>query len=108
MPDNPAQPWDPAMATEIIRRIASGRHTFVLTGHASDQMQERDLTSGDILYVLKRGFVYEEAVPSTREDYYKYKIECTTPNSNNREVRVVVIPCARDTHLKIVTVMWCD
>lgn len=108
MPDTPPQPWNSREATELIRQIASGPHTFQLTGHARDQMLERGFSSGDVLYVLKKGYVFEEAESSTRIDYYKYKIQCTTPNSNAREVRVVVIPCAASKALKIITVMWCD
>jgi hypothetical protein len=57
--------------------------------------------------LLKTGFVYEEPEPSTREGHYKYQIEGSTPNSEGRMVRAVVIPdgnCA----IKIVTVMWKD
>jgi len=38
-------------------------------------MEHRGLIMGDILHVLKNGFVYEKAQESTRSGCYKYKIE---------------------------------
>ena len=53
------EPWSPADATSAIREIARhGKFKITLTGHARDRMVERDLTMGDLLYVLKNGFVY--------------------------------------------------
>ncbi|NTA84902.1 DUF4258 domain-containing protein [Agrobacterium tumefaciens] len=71
-------------------------------------MLERGLIISDVLYVLKNGFVYQTATPSTREGYYKYAIECRCPNGGNRSVRVVVIPEKEGCFLKIATVMWVD
>lgn len=70
-------------------------------------MKDRGLIQGDILHVLKVGFVYLPPEESTRAGYWKYKIEATTPNSGGRYVRVVVIPDGRD-ELTVVTVMWRD
>jgi len=70
-------------------------------------MAERDLIMGDVIHVLKHGFVLEEGQPSTQTGLFKYRMQCTTPNSGGRLVCVVVIPtqaCA----VKIVTVMWVD
>jgi hypothetical protein len=75
--------------------------------HLHKRLEERDLMMSDILHLLKTGFVYDEAEPSTREAHFKYRIEGKTPNSDGRTVRAVVIPsdgCA----LKIVTIMWRD
>lgn len=103
------QPWCPADATDAIRELASGRQlNFIRTKHANEQMLERSLIVGDVLHVLKRGFVYDEPEPSTREGLFKYRMESSTPNSNQRTLRVVVIPCQRDSILKVVTVMWRD
>jgi len=104
------QPWSPADATEIIRNIARGRGQTALTRHASERMRERGLIMGDVLYVLKNGFVHDEPVECERtQGFFRYAIESTTPNSNGRTVRVIVIPDpARGGALKIVTVMWKD
>lgn len=69
-------------------------------------MSERDLTTGDVLHVLKYGFVYDQPEQSTRPGYFKYLVEATTPNST-RSVGVIVIPDGK-CELKIVTVMWRD
>lgn len=70
-------------------------------------MAERKLLMGDILHVLKNGYVFEDGQPTTQAGCFKYRIECTTPNSGGRTVRVVLIPSSSDA-IKIVTVMWRD
>lgn len=103
------QPWTPAQATERIRAIARDeRFSISFQKHAKDQMLARELILGDVLYLLKNGFVFDQADPSTRRDYFKYKVECRTPNSGNRDVRVVAIPDWRTKETKIITVMWKD
>lgn len=104
------EPWIPARATERIRAIAA-HATFRLsfkTKHFKDQLGDRGLIMGDITYLLKNGFVYEPAVAATQKPYWKYQVQCTTPNSKNREVRVVAIPDWKRKDIKIVTVMWAD
>lgn len=103
-----SQPWNAADATDNIREIATAEFTLSLTGHAKDQMHIRDLHTGDIKHVLKRGYVYEEAQSSTRDGWFKYRIDGVTPNSGNRTVRVVVLPCVSTREIKIITVMWRD
>lgn len=71
-------------------------------------MDERNLIMGDVLYVLKNGFVYNDPLPSTRQGYHKYSIESKSPNGGSRSVRVVVIPEKNACFLKIITVMWVD
>ena len=75
---------------------------------AEAQMNERELTTLDVLYVLKNGFVYDTPEKATIHGLYKYKMINSTPNSNRREVRVVVIPSMQAAQAKIVTVMWVD
>jgi hypothetical protein len=102
------QPWSRADATDIIRSIARGEHTLSITGHASGQMADRGLSSGDVLSVLKNGFVHEPAQESTRTKLYKYLVDGRSPNSGNRVVRVVVLPSINPPELKLITVMWRD
>ena len=71
-------------------------------------MQERDLILDDVLHVLKRGFVYEDGEPSTREGCFTYGMQCKTPNSGRRTVRVVVVPSAKEKEATILSVMWAD
>lgn len=99
--------WTPAQATIAIRQCAgSDDLDIVVTAHAGDQMSDRDLLMGDLLHLLKRGFVYDEAVSATR-GFFKYAIEGKTPNSHGRSVRAIVIPSGH-CGIKIVTVMWRD
>jgi Domain of unknown function (DUF4258) len=103
------QPWNPAQATKMINTISKRSDlTISYTRHAKEQMAARDLFVGDMLYVLKYGFVYEEPVASTQVALFKYRIESRTPNSNNRSVRAVTIPDEVRNWIKLITVMWID
>lgn len=82
--------------------------TLTYTDHVLEQLSDRDLLISDLLYVLKNGFVYAEAQPSTKQTLFKYRMESQSPNSGNRELRVVVIPDPSRCWLKIVTIMWVD
>jgi hypothetical protein len=62
---------------------------------------------GDVLHVLKHGFVYDKAQPTTQEGCFKYVMETSTPNSGGRTVRVVLIPSSSNA-IKVVSVMWKD
>ncbi|MGL5116005.1 MAG: DUF4258 domain-containing protein [Beijerinckiaceae bacterium] len=106
---NKSQPWSPADATDAIRTLGRSRElAFSLTRHAKERLNERDLIISDVLYILRNGFVFEEADVSSDPKLFKYKMETRTPNSGNRVVRIVVIPCFNPHQIKVVTVMWAD
>ncbi len=104
-----ARKWNSGDATKYINEIA--KHILcdlLYTKHARDRMRERSITTGDIMHVLRYGFVYEEGkFDETTRDYYKYEIEGKTPNSR-RVIRLVVIATRRERKIKIITVMWKD
>ncbi len=101
--------WCPKDATAEIRAIAcSDELTISYKKHARDRIAERGLIISDVLYALKYGFVYRDPLPSTRNGYNKYDIDSKTPNSGNREIRVIVIPDKTACALKIISVMWID
>ena len=103
------KPWRPAEATRRIReKVRTGDIELSYTKHAKERMSERGLLVGDVIHVLKNGTVYEEAEPATRDGLFKYVIECHTPNSSRRSVRLVVIPSPTSRSFKVVTVMWVD
>ena len=100
--------WTPAKATKEINACAkSDILTLSWKHHAKDQMRDRGIIMGDVLHVLRRGFVYGPPRNATRLGYHKYIVETTTPNSDGRAVGVVVIPDGA-CELKIITVMWRD
>ena len=104
-----SQPWSPAKATRELRSYAMNPGFDLLwTGHVRERMAERDLATGDILHILKFGVVFDEAEPATRRGCFKYAMECTTPNSNGRAVRMICIPSPDQPAVKIVTIMWVD
>jgi len=101
------KPLSPAKATEHIRSKANSALRLSWTAHAKDRMKESGLIMGDVVHILKHGFVLEDGEPSTQPGCFKYIMECTTPNSGGRTVRIVVIPAVSNS-VKIVTVMWKD
>jgi hypothetical protein len=101
-------PWTAANATRVINACAARADLQISrTVHARSQMADRDLIMSDLLHLLKRGFVYDEPVPASRAGFFRYAVEGTTPNSEGRSVRAIVIPDGVK-ELKIVTVMWRD
>ncbi|MGC4409949.1 MULTISPECIES: DUF4258 domain-containing protein [Rhizobium] len=97
------------MATDKIRLISRNPAlTLTYKLHARDRLSERGLIISDVLYALKNGFVYEKAIPATRAGYFRYRVECRTPNSGSRSIGVVVIPENQGYFLKVITVMWID
>jgi len=100
--------WTPARATKEINACARSEGlTLSWKYHAKEQMLARDISMGDVLHVLRRGFVYGPPRNATRAGYHKYIVETTTPNSEGRAVGVVVISDGA-CELKIITVMWRD
>ena len=102
-----AEPWDPAYATEKLKAKVCDQLEILWTRHVKERMDERDLQMGDVLHILKNGFVYDDAEESTQKGQYIYTMECPTPNSGGRIVKVVVIPSSANA-MKIVSVMWSD
>ncbi len=101
--------WNTADATRHINSCAkSNKLQLSWKMHAKERMQERGIIMSDVLYLLRSGFVHEPAEPATREGYFRYQVEGTTPNSNRRSLCVVVIPDPRVNQMKIVTIMWRD
>ncbi|WP_353843242.1 DUF4258 domain-containing protein [Mesorhizobium sp.] len=95
--------WPKGQATDEIRAIArSDKLTISYKRHAVERIEERTIILGDLLYVLKNGFVHMDPTESTRPKYKKYAMESRCPNGGNRTLRVVVIPEKADCYLKIV------
>jgi hypothetical protein len=103
------QPWNPATATEEIRKIATSVDLkLTYRDHLIEQLLDRGLIIGDVRHALKHGFVYAAAQTTTRDEYYKYLVENKTPNSGSRAIRVIVIPDPARCWLKVLEVMWID
>ena len=103
------EPWNPTDATYALREM--GRHpalSLAYKVHATQRKAERGLLTSDVLYLIRKGFVYATATPATQHGYFKYTIQGTTPNSNGRQVAAVVIPNANTMTMKIVTLFWVD
>lgn len=102
-------PWPNSVATEKIRAYAKDPWLKLsYKRHAKEQLRERGIMMGDVLHVLKMGFVLTPPRPSTDPELFKYRMESKSPNSNGRTIGVVVIPNICRPSMKIVTVMWVD
>ena len=100
--------WPIAVATQKINETArSDGLDLSFKLHAIDQMRDRGLVMGDVLHVLKFGFVLNDPHPATQPGFFKYVVTAETPNSAGRKIGVVVIPDGQ-SQLKIITVMWRD
>lgn len=103
----------PADATRFVNALAQCDNFSVnWSNHAKLRILERDLISGDILYLLKNGFVHSKGKKAdgkakNNNDIFKYIIEGSTPNSNGRFICAVIIP-APDESVTILTVYWKD
>ena len=51
---------------------SQGTYDFWLTGHAKDQMEERELIVGDVHFLLRNGYVFDTPVAATRPDFFEY------------------------------------
>lgn len=103
-----AEKRTPEAATQKIRDLAKELLlNLTFTEHAKKQMQSRDIIEGDVLYILKNGFVYRDPEESTRKGFYKYSIESRAPNSR-RTIKLIIIPDEKTPAIKIVTCMWKD
>jgi hypothetical protein len=101
------QPWIPADATDYIHEISKNPSEIAYKLHAKERMEERNILTGDVLYVLRNGYVYEDPEPATR-GFFRYKVEYVSPNSGKRTLRVVVLADEKQRSLKIITVMFVD
>lgn len=101
------RPLSPREVTKRINAMVDMQLDAHVTGHFKKQMSERGLIMGDVLHVLKYGFVYNEGRPATQKGLLKYEIEGSSPNSSGRTLRLVVIP-NWGHEIKLVTIMWAD
>ena len=103
------QPWKPRAATDKIRAIArSPKLALGYKLHAREQMEKRGIIVSDVLFVLKFGFVLIAPEPATKLGSYRYAMDNKTPNSDSRDIRLIVIPDEMTSMLELVTVMWVD
>ena len=76
--------------------------------HAKIRLAERDITTTDVLHVLKKGFVFADPEPATKTGFFRYAMEGSSPNSGGRSLRIIVIPSPCRAQIKVITVMWAD
>ena len=102
-------PEDPEKTAQNIQKMARNpRPDMFWTEHAKEKMAERNLPMTEALYALRHGAIYTARRLSTRQGFFKYRMECLTPDSDVRPVGVVVVPDFENLCLKILTVMWVD
>lgn len=97
-------PWPPKEAEARIRKIAASNFTHMWTDHVKSQISLFNLLMGDILYVCKNGVVNDEGQRSTQPRVFKYTISSAAPNSESKQVYVVVAVDERQNCMKVVDV----
>jgi hypothetical protein len=93
-----------AAATRAIRERAQDSANVVLTFHAQDRMQERDVSAAEVFRILREGQVFGDPVREAGGDW-KAEIEKRLPG--RRDAAVVTVIRAGGS-LVVVTVMWRD
>jgi hypothetical protein len=93
-----------AAATTAIRERSMDSANVVLTFHAQDRMQERDISAAEVFRILREGQVHEAPV---REDGGDWKAEIEKRLPGRRDAAVVTVIRAGGS-LVVVTVMWRD
>ena len=96
-----AEKLSPRKATQQINELSK-------TVHAEERLTEREILSGDLLYLLRNGFIYDAPTQATQPNLWKYVIEGATPNSNSKTLCAAIIPDIEKGHIKIVTCYWKD
>lgn len=106
----PAKSMTPAQATRFLNKIsADDLFALAIREHAFERMAERGLLVDDIMHVLRQGFVHEAGEKTTRKGVFKYKVQGTTPNSDRRQIGVIVaMDETQPLIARIITVMWVD
>ena len=88
----------PAQARKVLAEIFNHSPNLVsFTKHAREQMQERDLKSGDVLNVLKGGKILSE--PEYENGSFRYRVQTkkiTVVLAFKKPNHVVVITAWRD------------
>lgn len=103
------EPWSPRDATENIWEMSKHpAFSIAYKLHAKTRLDERGLILPDVLFLLRTGFVLNEARPAKTNGYFRYEVQGVTPSSERRKVCSVVIPNYNQCSLKVVTVMWLD
>lgn len=103
------EPWPPAEATDRFRAMVQDPNFDIgMKLHAEERMVERGIFMPDVLYAIRHGFVYGDAIRAKQPGLYRYTILGPTPNSGGRDIKVVVIPSMHKAWVKIVSVMWAD
>jgi hypothetical protein len=84
----------PGQARKILSEIFNYTPNLVsFTKHAREQMQERDLKSGDVLKVLKAGMILSD--PGYEHGSYRYRIQ-------TKKI-TVVIAFKKPNHVLVIT-----
>ena len=87
---------------------ASARTTKAWTQHVKQRLKERGIIMSDVIYLLYHDFKLLSIDESTRsaEGLFKYKICGRTPNSDDKNIYLVIIPSLKINGVKIITAMW--
>ena len=94
-----------AIAQKRIRELSESTENITWTDHVLDQMEHRGITDGDVLRVLRTGYVDEDPIQTERGGEWKCKI--TRHARGGREIGVVTV-IWHERRLILLTTEWED
>lgn len=93
----------PKMATRLIRERSRDSANVLLTLHAQEQMQARDIIAPEVFRILRNGEVLQQPVQEGEE--WKAIMELRMPGGRDAATVTVI---GQGERLRVVTVMWLD
>lgn len=100
-----ADPPHPGVLLGRIRAIARDTARVIVTDHAAERMEERDIPDVDLFRILRDGHIVGEVEPGRRDGDWIAKVVFRVRGS--RDAGVVTVVLATD-RLVIKTVEWED
>jgi hypothetical protein len=105
LPENMPRPPRPERLTHIIRFLAEDSDRVILSDHARERMDERDIVDVDVFRVLRKGSLKGAIEPGKRPREWRCKMVDRIRGA--REVGVVTV-VIQEERLFVVTVEWED
>jgi len=100
-----ASPPHPGHLIARIREIARDSARVVVTDHAAERMEERDIIDVDLFRILRSGHIVGSVEPGRRDGDWTVKVVYRLKGSRDAGVVTVVLASER---LVVVTVEWED
>ena len=89
-----SSPWGmspPPKISDLLQKVrkALADGTYVITGHAQDRMEERDVILSEVVYILKNGY-HETSKDEFDPKFMNWKYAIRGNTDSGRDLRIVV------------------